>query len=245
MEDADRSHRLAERTWETAPRELVVIPIGSTEQHGPHLGLGTDTTIARAVADEIVRRARAAGIDAVATPTLPYGASGEHEGFAGTISMGTEALTLVLLEIGRSTSAWARRIVVVNGHGGNLDALRSAVPQLRGEHRDVSWLPTVPGPETPPGDLHAGRTETSLMLWLDAATVRQDRAVAGDTRDPRVVVPELREHGVAAVSPTGVLGDPGGASRDEGRTLLQSIAEHAWRRVSAGITGDDGMLRIP
>ncbi|EUA28531.1 creatinine amidohydrolase family protein [Mycobacterium intracellulare] len=124
----------------------VMIPLGSTEQHGPHLPLDTDTRIATAVA----RRARARlGDGWLVAPAIAYGASGEHQSFAGTISLGTEALTLLLVEYGRSAGTWARRLVFVNGHGGNVAALGAAVARLRAEGRDAGWCPCVAPAVTP------------------------------------------------------------------------------------------------
>ena len=74
-------------------------------------------------------------------PAIAYGASGEHQSFAGTISIGTEALTMLLVEYGRSAACWARRLVFVNGHGGNVAALADAVARLRAEGRDVRLVP--------------------------------------------------------------------------------------------------------
>ena len=104
-------------------------------------------------------------------PPLAYGASGEHEGFAGTLSIGHAALRAVLVELGRSAGAWASRMVFVNGHGGNLPTVAEAVVQLRGEGRDVAWS----GCAVPGGDAHAGRTETSILLALDPSVVRLGR----------------------------------------------------------------------
>jgi creatinine amidohydrolase len=224
---------LADAVWPELPEaRLLVVPLGSVEQHGPHLPLTTDTAIADAVA-----RAAVPALDgALLAPALAYGASGEHEGFPGTISIGTAALTGLLVEYGRSACRWAGRLLVVNGHGGNLDALRAAVPLLRSEGRDVAWFPcTVPG-----GDAHAGRTETSLMLHVEP-TVRLGRpAVAGVTTPLGELLPRLRAEGVRAVSPTGVLGDPAGASAQEGAELLDGLvarlvaAAGAWQVDPAG-----------
>jgi mycofactocin system creatininase family protein len=156
-------------------------------------------------------------------PALAYGASGEHEGFPGTISIGTEALTGLLVEYGRSACRWAGRVLIVNGHGGNLDALRNAVPLLRSEGRDVAWFPCA----VPDGDAHAGRTETSLMLHVEPEGVRSDDATAGETRPIGTLLPRLRAAGVRAVSPNGVLGDPAGASPEEGADLLNGLVERA------------------
>lgn len=239
---ADDSPRAEDRTWPTAECALLVIPIGSTEQHGPHLPLGTDTAMAAAVGGRLVAHAREHGVDALLAPALPYGASGEHAGFAGTASIGTEALATVLIELGRSVSDWARRVVVLTGHGGNVDALRRAIPTLRSEGRDAAWLACDPRPALPLADVHAGRTETSVMLRLAPELVRLDRAAAGDTRPAAEIIPELRARGVAAVSPTGVLGDPAGADADEGERLLTAMADTAWTLVRADRVRDDGRL---
>src|SRR5947199_807699 len=125
--------RLGERTWTEVERATVLVPVGSLEQHGPHLPLDTDARIAAAAAR------RAADPSMLLAPPLAYGASGEHEGFAGTLSIGHAALRAVLVELGRSAGAWASRMVFVNGHGGNLPTVAEAVVQLRGEGRDVAW----------------------------------------------------------------------------------------------------------
>ena len=83
------------------------------------------------------------------------------------MSIGHEALRLLLVELGRSAARWAGRLVFVNGHGGNVPTLVDAVRLLRYEGRDAAWFACAPG-----GDAHAGRTETSLMLALDPACVR-------------------------------------------------------------------------
>jgi mycofactocin precursor peptide peptidase len=227
---------LAGSVWPEVPEApLLVVPLGSLEQHGHHLPLGTDTSVACAVSEGAAR-----SLDgALLAPALPYGASGEHEGFPGTISLGTEALTGLLVEYGRSAGRWAGRVLVVNGHGGNLDALRSAVPLLRREGRDVAWFPCgVPG-----GDAHAGRTETSLMLHVEPSGVRADRAVPGETASIGALLPRLRTEGVRAVSPTGVLGDPAGASRAEGAALLAAMAVRLVAAARAWDVDDAGRLR--
>jgi creatinine amidohydrolase len=220
---------LSDATWPELDgrRPLVVVPLGSVEQHGRHLPLVTDTVVAQAVAEAAVPELDGA----VLAPALGYGASGEHEDFPGTISIGTEALNALLVEYGRSAGRWAGRLLVVNGHGGNLDALRSAVPQLRAEGRDVAWFPCgVPG-----GDAHAGRTETSLMLHVEPEGVREELAVAGETSPIGGLLPRLRAEGVRAVSPDGVLGDPSGASAAEGAELLTALSG----RLVAAATGWD------
>ena len=229
---------LAGSVWPEIPaRALLVVPLGSTEQHGHHLPLGTDTSIACAVAD-----AAAGALDgSLLAPALAYGASGEHEDFPGTVSLGTEALTGLLVEYGRSAGRWAGRVVLVNGHGGNLEALRAAGSVLRAEGRDVAWFPcAVPG-----GDAHAGRTETSLMLHVEPVGVLGERATAGDATPIADLLPRLRAEGVRAVSPTGVLGNPVGATAEEGAVLLADLAQRLVAAVAAWDVDARGRLREP
>jgi creatinine amidohydrolase len=213
---------------------MLVVPLGSVEQHGHHLPLGTDTAVACAAAEAAVP-----SLDGVLlAPALAYGASGEHEGFPGTISIGTDALTGLLVEYGRSACRWAGRVLIVNGHGGNLDALRSAVPLLRSEGRDVAWFPCG----VPDGDAHAGRTETSLMLHVEPGGVSADRR-AGETAPLGDLLPRLRDEGVRSVRPTGVLGDPAGASAAEGARLLGEIADRLVAAARAWDVDATGRVR--
>lgn len=230
------SRVLADLAWPDVPlKPIILVPVGSTEQHGPHLPFDTDTVIAVAVAEEV---ALELGDHAVVAPAIAYGSSGEHQSFQGTSSIGTEALRIVVIELVRSLSTWARRIVFVNGHGGNTAALSKAVFQMIAEQHDVSWVPCA----TEETDLHAGRTETSLMMCLRPGSVHMDRAVAGDTRPLSEIIPLLMEGGVASVSPSGVLGDPEGASAAEGDQLLDALARDVLSRIVWGQPDARGML---
>jgi creatinine amidohydrolase len=143
---------------------------------------------------------------------LPYGSSGEHAGFPGTLSIGQAALELVLVELVRSVEGF-RRVLLVNAHGGNHEPVRRAVATLRAEGRDVrAWSPSWDG------DAHAGRTETSLQLAL-GRPLAAERPV-GATEPLASLLPAMRAGGVRAVSRNGVLGDARGATAEEGRSLL-------------------------
>ena len=225
--------RLGERTWTEVERTTVLVPVGSLEQHGPHLPLDTDTRIAAAVAR------RAADPSTLLAPPLAYGASGEHEGFAGTLSIGHAALRVVLVELGRSAGAWASRVVFVNGHGGNLPTVAEAAVQLRGEGREVAWSGCV----VPDGDAHAGRTETSILLALDPSLVRLDAAEAGNTAPLRELMPVLTSGGVRAASANGVLGDPRGATVAEGEALLATLVENLRGELMRWKPDERGRLR--
>ncbi|WP_083435568.1 mycofactocin biosynthesis peptidyl-dipeptidase MftE [Pseudarthrobacter siccitolerans] len=227
---------LGRLTWPDVPRSpTVLVPVGSTEQHGPHLPFNTDAVIATAVADALASRVQG---QVVVAPAVTYGSSGEHQSFAGTVSIGSEVLHMLIVELVRSLSTWAGRIVLVNAHGGNVPALSKSVLQLQAEQHSVAWLPcSVPG-----ADLHAGRTETSLMLHLNAETVRMERAVAGELRPLEELMPELLASGVAAVSPSGVLGDPTGANAYEGARILDLMVHDAAHRIAGGALARNGML---
>jgi mycofactocin precursor peptide peptidase len=225
---------LGGHAWPEVRAATVLVPVGACEQHGPHLPLDTDARIAVAVA----HRAAAGDPALVVAPPLTYGASGEHEGFPGTLSIGHEALRAVLVELGRSAARWAPRLVFVNGHGGNLPTVPDAVAQLRAEGRDAAWSPCV----VAGGDAHAGRTETSLLLALDPAAVRADAAEPGATAPLADLLPALRRGGVAAVSPNGVLGDPTGATAEEGERLLAEMTGALRARLTRWRPDETGRL---
>jgi creatinine amidohydrolase len=198
-----------------ASERLLVIPLGSTEQHGPHLSFTTDTDVAVALAGSLTARRD----DVVVAPPLSYGASGEHAGFAGTLSIGCDAFERIVIELVRSADAFAG-VVLVCGHGGNADPLASAVTTLQREGRRVlAWSPSMAS-----GDAHAGRTETSLMLAVRPGGVRIERAEPGNTQPLEHLLPALRAGGVLPVSANGILGDPTGASASEGSNLLEALA---------------------
>lgn len=206
----------------------VLVPVGSTEQHGPHLPLDTDTVIAVAVATRAAEALGERGRQSVVAPAIAYGSSGEHQDFAGTSSIGTGVLHDVLVELTRSMATWAARVVFVNAHGGNTTALRGAVALLVREGHDVAWVACA----TEDVDLHAGRTETSLMLHLAPWHVRLDRAEAGNTGTLEELLPLMIAGGVKAVSANGVLGDPAGATGAEGAALLQRMTEDVAEMVA-------------
>ena len=214
-----RESQLGRMAWTDVAAPMLVVPVGSCEQHGPHLPLHTDTVIAVALADALA--ARRSGC--VVAPALTITASGEHQGFAGTLSIGTDAMVDVLVELVRSAD-WAAGVVFVNGHGGNMAAMHRAMTAFEREHRSVFvWWPKVPE-----GDPHAGHVETSLMLALAPEQVRLERAVTG----PVPATAELVRSGVRPISESGVLGDPTSASAADGTMLFAELAEQLVESVA-------------
>ncbi|MEN9801318.1 MAG: hypothetical protein RLZ37_443 [Actinomycetota bacterium] len=196
----------------TAP--ILAVPLGSWEQHGPHLPLDTDTRIAEA----LVARLAAANPDIVRGPTIAVSSSGEHAGFAGTLSIGGRVVVDMMVELVRSAE-WAAGVLIVNGHGGNTEYLEQARDRLMGEHHLVLvWSP----PLVDPNDSHAGYVETSVMLALEPLSVRVEEIRCAPAPHLADILPDLRATGVKGVSPSGVLGDPRRADADLGRLLLST-----------------------
>jgi mycofactocin precursor peptide peptidase len=215
-------------TWEevryaAAAGLPAVISIGSTEQHGPHLPLSTDTDVAVALAARLA--ARRTGV--VLAPRVGYGSSGEHAGFAGTISIGQQALELTLLELGRSAAETFGHILFLCAHRGNREPATRAVTRLRAGSVDaLLWMASAApagAAGAPARDAHAGRTETAIQLALDPGRVRMSRAEAGNRTPLAELMPLLRAGGVRAASRNGVLGDPAGACAAEGAELLDAM----------------------
>src|SRR5690606_26292169 len=160
--------RPAELTSPEAPdHRMPLVPIGAVEQHGPHLPLDTDVRIAEhlahAAARDLPHRAAVA-------PALPYGASGEHRPFPGTLWLAVETVTAALLDLARAARPWAGHTVFVSGHGGNAEPASAALRVLRPEAPGSAsaWFPRAgvlaAAGRTP--DAHAGRTETAMLLAI-------------------------------------------------------------------------------
>jgi mycofactocin precursor peptide peptidase len=216
------SSDLGPMAWTDVGSPILVVPVGSCEQHGPHLPLHTDTVVATTLARDLAARRG----DCVVAPPLTITASGEHRGFAGTLSIGTAAMADVLIELVRSAD-WSQGVVFVNGHGGNAAAMARAADTLARESRRLLvWWPSVPD-----GDPHAGHVETSLMLALAPDQVRHDRATAG----PVPAIAELVRSGVRPLSASGVLGDPTTASPAEGRRLFAELAAQLAAAVASWV----------
>ncbi|CAB4903281.1 unannotated protein [freshwater metagenome] len=231
---------LSDLRWTELPDAsglLLVVPVGATEQHGPHLPFTTDTDIAVALAEGLDRERD--GV--VVAPPVAFGSSGEHQAFPGTLSIGRKATELLLVELGRSATETFDRVLLLSTHGGNVDPVNGAVRLLRAEGRDVrAWSPRWE-------DLHAGHAETSVLLALAPERVRGEHAVRGDVRPLDEVLPLLARDGVRVVSPTGVLGDATTASAEAGRTLLRraaadlAVTVERWAGATRGGTPPGGV----
>ncbi|MGX7680210.1 mycofactocin biosynthesis peptidyl-dipeptidase MftE [Jatrophihabitans sp. DSM 45814] len=213
---------LADATWpavERSERRVLVLSVGSLEQHGPHLPLDTDAFLARTVAERVHRSRPSAGL----APTIPFGASGEHADFPGTLSIGTSVLSDTIVELVRDASRFWAATLLINGHGGNLAAIDRARSICQYEGRTFAayhlGLRSMDG--------HAGRAETSMMLHLAPERVNLSALEVGNDTPVAKLMPELRVQGVRPVSPNGILGDPTDAHPAEGQQLIAALTAAA------------------
>jgi creatinine amidohydrolase len=222
-------------------RSVIVQPLGAVEQHGPHLPLSTDLVIASAAADAVAERAVADGLDLWLLPPLAYTKSNEHAWSAGTVWLSARTLLAVLEDIGRCVATTAaRKLVFLNGHGGNSALLNVANRELRLHHGLQTFLahPSVPpdqGGGSTEGELgmgiHGGLHETAMMLYL-----RPDHV---DTSLFERAVPErlaanrhVRFGGSVSFGwlsddfgPSGAIGDPTGATAQLGHELFDGAID--------------------
>jgi creatinine amidohydrolase len=215
-----------------AGRTTAVLPLGSTEQHGPHLPFATDTRIADALADRFCASVR----EAIRLPALAIGCSSEHLGFPGTLTISPQTLAAVLRDVLEPlASCGFEKVFVFSAHGGNFDALARALPELRKiaaplevvAFTDLGGLTATLQREAAAHGIsaevsghHAGETETSIMLALDRTSVRAATLAAGfvePTADPQsLFYPRLR-----ARAPAGTVGDPSAADAARGERYLE------------------------
>lgn len=227
------------------PDSVLVVPTGAMEHHGPHLPLITDALVAESVATAAVERAAAAGLDVWQLPTLTYTKSDEHAWASGTMWLSWQTLMSTLVDLGRSVAGTpARRLVFLNGHGGNTALLGVALREIRRLHGLLTF--SVPAgiqvagaggahePDEHGLGIHAGYGETSLVLHLRPDLVDMSQA--------RRTVPEhigamryLGFHSTPAqfgwlsddFGPDGVIGDPTGATAAAGAALFDASVARA------------------
>jgi creatinine amidohydrolase len=220
---------LAETTWTEAAEaetDLAILPVGSTEQHGPNAPLSTDSLAAEVMAEA---GAEAYDGEVVVAPALPYGVSEEHRAFAGTVWLSPDTFRAVVREAVESLAhhGWDR-VVLVNGHGGNADALREVAAGVTRERiayaAAFTWFDAVP-----PGDMgHAGPVETSVVVHHAPELVHKDRfeeAREGGTDGWGEWVSGTNlAHDSDEFTENGVVGDPSTASGERGAALTEAAA---------------------
>ena len=227
--------RLDEHSWtdvRDADTRLALLPVGSTEQHGPHAPLGVDSMTAEAIAGRAADRHEGEnGERVVVAPPVPVGVAEEHRAFDGTLWVTEDALRAYVGDVLRSLAGHGfDRVVVVNGHGGNVDALREICARVTrdGDCRAVAftWFDDL-DTELPLG--HGGPVETSAILALRPDLIREERypeaAEEGSESFGRFVAGTNVAYDFDEFSEGGNVGDPTPASAAEGERLLDGAAE--------------------
>jgi mycofactocin precursor peptide peptidase len=192
-----------------------MVPLGSLEQHGPHLPLDTDTRIAVAVARGAAAGPRRRGGGARARVRREWRARRLSRHAVDRDRRAHRSAGRARCDASRDWDA----MLLVNAHGGNREAIDASLARLHAEGRRCAAYHVAPAS----GDAHAGRTETALLLHLCPTAVRLDLAEPGEVARVSELIDRLRRDGVRPVSPNGVLGDPRGATADEGRRLLEHV----------------------
>lgn len=225
--------RLAEATWtdlDAPETDLTLLPVGSTEQHGPHAPLETDTLIATAVAEAGSEQFEG---DVVVAPPVPYGVSEEHRAFRGTVWLAPETFRTAIREITTSLIAhgW-RKVIFVNGHGGNTDALREVAADVS-RHEDgyaaaFTWFQAVGDHSAEMG--HGGPLETAMLRAHHPELVRENRLEAAKSgasdRWGEWTAGVNLAHDTDEFTGNGVVGDPTAGDAALGAELTELAAEN-------------------
>jgi creatinine amidohydrolase len=238
-----------ELTWKEVDeldraKTLIIVPTGSVEQHGYHMPLGTDTYVAHAVAEAAIQ-ALGDDLDYLVAPAIPLGQSPEHMEYAGTISLSAHTYLHVVTDICASLARHGfKKIIFLNGHGGNNGMLEAASFQVRLDYDvrvfviNVWRILTTPEAKAQihreardDTDLHAGEMETSMILAVNSQLVRSgvatDEAVPNFARGRYVTFsgPVYLGWSSLDVSPSGVSGEPSKAALEKGERLMGYLTE--------------------
>lgn len=233
-------HTLRSSDFPAPPGAVAVVPVGAVEQHGPHLPLGVDHLLAEALAGLAAERARTAKVYLL--PTLNIGVSEEHHDWPGTIWLETEAMIALLMSVARAVkAAGIDKLLFINGHGGNIPALQTAVRRARIRHglfaSTLGWMSLGIG-EHPEGaridDIHGGFMETAAMLHLhpDLVDMGKARDFASANRQMAETHDHLRFLGPVSTGWTardlnaeGAAGNAAAATAEAGRLIVETAAD--------------------
>ena len=250
------SIRLEDLTWPDVAAALargistVIIPVGSTEQHGPHLPLATDSLHTVAMLEGVARR-----LPALLAPLLPVGCSDHHLAFPGTLSVTSETLGHLIRDCCRSLARHGfRNILIYSGHGGNAAPLASIIPGVQRELPSMRIIGCTDwaiyedtlleqaarrGIDRTVAGGHSGELEASMMLAIRPELVRMERAVPGYLGDPGSTRPRIFAEGVQVVSSNGVLGDPRPAEAERGKEYVAVMIDRLTRFFEDALRSTD------
>ena len=224
--------------------ETVVVAVGSTEQHGPHLPTVTDTRIG----DEVAERVAVKLGHTLQASTIITGCSSHHLGFPGTLSLREETLRMIILDYADSlVRSGFKRIIFLPMHGGNFATVQAAVTEAQQAHRGIEIIGITDltglleclnaasaefGIGANESGAHAGESETSIMLALEKDLVIADRfapGYVGPAGEKEFQI--LREKGMSALTQIGVIGDPRKATAEKGEAYLDRLTEFLIREI--------------
>ncbi|HEV2956556.1 MAG TPA: creatininase family protein [Xanthobacteraceae bacterium] len=220
---------------------ILCLPIGAIEQHGAHLPLNTDVVVAEEVTQALIAR-WGDQLDLWRLPTLSVSLSREHDWAPGTLSLSVQTFAALLKELAREIvrALPARNLAIVNGHGGNRGILENLLHELRGDFAlnacvihpfDLAQATTAAAA----ADVHGGADETSVMLALAPDLVRRDLIASAPPSAPESVAALIFDRGVTwpwrtddpRLARMGIIGDPGAASAERGRAMVERMVEAA------------------
>jgi len=234
---------LGELTWPQARERLketdtALLPVGAVEQHGPHLPLDIDAWDANYLARRVAAACNAPR--PLVLPLIPYGVSYHHEDFSGTLSVSPETLSRLVYEIGVGAARQGiKKLVIINGHGGNVPTLQFAAQTINRDAHIFTCVDTGDTSDTDvaqltetPNDSHAGEVETSTALATRPELVQMDKARRFVPRFSSQYLEFSSGRSVewyartAKISTSGVLGDPTKASREKGEKIWKIMIDH-------------------
>lgn len=225
----------------TAGRDTVVMALGATEQHGPHMPLATDALIGDHLAGLVADR-----LDAFVAPTVRVGCSEHHLEFPGTLSLSENTFHALVADLVRSLARGGfRRVVLLPTHGGNFRPLAAAIDKLDPDPgievralTDLGALLAIArlgveehGVPLNEGGLHAGEWETSMLTEIQPGLVHPERGQPGYTGDPEAAIGAIFASGVHTIAANGVIGDPGQASAEHGRRYWDEVLSVALAEI--------------
>jgi creatinine amidohydrolase/Fe(II)-dependent formamide hydrolase-like protein len=221
---------------------ILCLPIGSIEQHGPHLPLNTDVILAEEFTRRIIAR-WGDSLDIWQLPTLAISLAREHEWASGTMSLSVQGMTAFMRDLGREIARAlpARNLAIINGHGGNRGILEALAQDLRADFglnicvlHPAAWVEVDANLEIP--EIHGGKNETSMMLAIAPQLVRQDQiAQLKNPPSGEAVRTAILDRAVSwpwttddkRIADMGVIGDAKAASAEFGERILDHVVETA------------------